>query len=205
MPQTIKERILHPVKAEARSSTRRTNIKNYPYFPGMKKVYSENWPQFFTATIQGWKHLLKDDRYKDVIISSLKFLKENKKVKINAFIVMSNHIHLIWQALPGNTLEEVQTAFKKYTSQQFIKLLEEDKKLALYEVNAADRKHHFWKRNSLGTELFTREVFLQKLNYIHYNPVYAALCNLPEEYKYSSAQFYEKGIDNFNILEHYDG
>ncbi len=83
----------------------------------MSTLYLENWQQFFTATIQGWKHLLKDDRYKDVIINSLHFLKENKKIKINAFVIMSNHIHLIWQATAGNTLEGEQTAFKKFTSQ----------------------------------------------------------------------------------------
>ena len=171
----------------------------------MKILYPENWPQFFTATIQCWKHLLKDDKYKEVVISSLQFLKENKKVNINAFVIIDNHIHLIWQAMPGNNLDQVQTAFKKFTSKQFKKLLEADKKLKSYEVNTADRKHHFWKRNSLAIELFTREVFLQKLNYIHHNPVNASLCNLPEEHKYFSALFYTNGIDNFNILEHYNG
>lgn len=83
--------------------------------------------------------------------------------------------------------------------------MEDDKKLEDYEVNAVDRKHHFRKRNSLGIELFTREVFIQKLNYIHQNPLNAALCNLPEEYKYSSPLSYANGIDNFNILEHYNG
>jgi len=166
-------------------------------------MYPENWSQFFTATIQEWKHLLKDDKYKDVIINCLNFLVQNKKVKINAFVIMSNHIHIIWQAMAGNSLNQVQTSFKKFTSKQFIKLLEADKKLDLYEVNAADRKHYFWKRNSLGVELFTAAIFHQKLDYIHSNPINAGLCNFPEEYKYSSALFYKKDIDNFGLLEHY--
>jgi REP element-mobilizing transposase RayT len=74
-------------------------------------MYPENWPQFFTATIQGWKYLLKDDRYKLIIINCLNYLVKNSKVKINAFVIMSNHIHLIWQATAGNTLEDVQTSF----------------------------------------------------------------------------------------------
>ena len=80
--------------------------------------------------------------------------------------------------------------FRKFTPQQFIKLLKEDNGLEKYKVNKADRKHHVWKRNSLGTELFTPAVLAQKLHYIHYNPVRAGLCSLPEEYKYSSANFY---------------
>jgi hypothetical protein len=39
----------------------------------MKQTYPENWPQFYTATIQGWKHLLKAEKYKSLIIDSLKF------------------------------------------------------------------------------------------------------------------------------------
>ncbi len=52
-------------------------------------------PQFFTATILEWKRLLKPDKYKDIIISSLEFLVQNKRVQVNAFVIMDNHIHLI--------------------------------------------------------------------------------------------------------------
>ena len=76
----------------------------------MKTSYPENWPQFFTATIQNWKHLLADEKYKAVVINCLKFLVENNKVQINAFVIMSNHIHIIWQATAGNTLADIQTS-----------------------------------------------------------------------------------------------
>ena len=59
-------------------------------------------PQFFTATILEWKRLLKPDKYKDIIISSLEFLVNNKTVEVNAFVIMDNHIHLIWQMMEGN-------------------------------------------------------------------------------------------------------
>lgn len=57
------------------------------------------WPQFFTATILNWKHLLKDDEYKDIIIDCLKFLIDDKRIEVNAFIIISNHVHIIWQPL----------------------------------------------------------------------------------------------------------
>ncbi|MEJ7829781.1 MAG: hypothetical protein WKF91_16345, partial [Segetibacter sp.] len=37
---------------------------------------------YFTATILEWKHLLKQDKYKDVIISSLEFLVKNDRIKV---------------------------------------------------------------------------------------------------------------------------
>ncbi len=70
-------------------------------------------------------------------------------------------------------------------------------------VNKADREYQVWKRKPLSIELRSESVFVQKLEYIHYNPVKAGLCNFPEEYHYSSALFYEKGIDHFNMLSHY--
>ena len=76
------------------------------------------YPQFFTATNLEWKKLLKPDKYKDIIISSLRFLVKNKRVKIFAFVIMENHIHLIWQMMPDNDPEAVQRDFLKYTAQR---------------------------------------------------------------------------------------
>jgi putative transposase len=171
----------------------------------MKQEYAQEWPQFFTATIQEWKHLLKEEVYKNIVLNALKFLVAKEKVIINGFVLMSNHIHLIWQTKGSNKMQKVQTSFMKHTSKEFKKQLTFDGNLKNYEVNANDRKYNFWKRDSLNIELFTEAVFNQKLNYIHYNPVKAGLCSFPEEYPYSSALFYEKGIDNFGYLTHYMG
>ena len=84
-------------------------------------------------------------------------------------------------------------------------MLEKDNCLQAYEVNAIDRKYNFWQRDSLNIELFASVVFHQKLNYIHNNPVTSNLCNLPEDYLFFSALFYEKGIDHFGFIEHYLG
>jgi hypothetical protein len=43
----------------------------------------------------------------------------------------------------------------------------------------------------------------QKLEYIHYNPVLAGLCNLPKEYKYSTARLYETGVNDWSFVTHY--
>ena len=171
----------------------------------MKQQYAQEWPQFFTATIQEWKHLLKEDKYKNVIVDSLKFLVTERKVTINGFVIMTNNLHIIWQAKGINNLQQIQNSFIKHTSKEFKKLLEKDGNLQVYEVNAIDRKYNFWQRDSLNTELFTEAVFHQKLNYIHYNPVKTNLCNLPEDYHFSSAMFYEKGVDHFCFIEHYRG
>lgn len=169
--------------------------------------YPVFWPQFYTATILEWKPLLNQDKYKDVIIESLRFLVIQKRIELNAFVIMSNHLHLIWQPSGEFTPENVQHSLMSFTAHQFKIDLETNhpQVLAHFKVDAKDRNFQFWERNSLAVDLFNEEVFIQKLEYIHWNPVKAGLCKLPEEYYYSSAKFYEYGIDDFGMLTHYKG
>jgi putative transposase len=163
------------------------------------------WPQYFTATNLEWKKLLRPDKYKDTIIDSLRFLVDDQRVRLYAFVIMVNHLHLIWQMQACINPEAVQRDLLKYTAGKIKADLRahHSKVLELFFVNAKDRKYQFWERNPLSIELRTHRAFLQKLNYIHNNPVRAGICSLPYEYKYSSARFYETGIDNWGFLTHY--
>ncbi len=163
------------------------------------------YPQFFTATIHQWKRLLKPGKYKDIIITSLRFLVKDQRAKIFAFVIMDNHIHLLWQIMPDNNPEAVQRDFLKYTAQRIQKDLQRFHPAVLtqFRVEAKDREYQFWKRNSLSIELRTHPVFLQKLEYVHWNPVKAGLCTLPEQYHYSSAGFYESGRADWDFVTHY--
>ena len=101
----------------------------------------------------------------------------------------------------------MQRDFLKYTAQKIKADLRKNDPIFLEEfrVDAKDREYQFWERNPLSIELRTHKVFLQKLNYVHWNPVRAGLCQWPEEYRYSSARFYETGFDNWGFLAHYKG
>lgn len=59
------------------------------------------------------------------------------------------------------------------------------------------------KREPLSIELISIDLFKQKLEYLHYNPVKAGLCQNPEDYYYSSARFYHDGLDSFKMLTHF--
>ncbi len=82
----------------------------------MQNVFSKGWPIFFTATIQNWKSLLEADQYKEIIVTSLNQLVAAKKVKVNAFVLMHNHVHLIWQCLGENKIRDIEISFKKFTA-----------------------------------------------------------------------------------------
>ena len=169
--------------------------------------YPVFWPQFYTATILEWKPQLKYDKYKNVVIETLRILVNEKRINLYAFVIMSNHMHLIWQPLNDFTPEKIQHSLLSFTAHQFKADLEVNHPhvLSHFKVKAKDRNFQFWERNSLGVDLFNEAVFVQKLDYIHWNPVKAGLCNLPEQYYYSSAKFYEYGVDDFGMLTHYKG
>jgi putative transposase len=160
---------------------------------------------FWTATINDWQTLLSSTQCVEVILSSLRFLTDSKKVDVFAFVIMPNHIHLIWRLNAMNGKESSQGSFLKYTAHEFKKIVmnEGSEKLESYSIKAANKDYEFWQRDPLAIQLFTREVAYQKLDYIHNNPISGKwqLVNDPCYYQYSSARFYEKGIKDFEFLK----
>jgi putative transposase len=80
---------------------------------------------------------------------------------------------------------------------------EGEEKLASYKVDIENKKYEFWQRDSLAIPLFTKKVAIQKLKYIHYNPLaeHWQLVKDPCDYKYSSARYYELNEKNFSFLK----
>ena len=170
-------------------------------------IYLKEHLEFLTVTCLEWKHILKEDTHKEIVVESLRFLSKAKRVSIYGFVIMSNHFHLIWQLMGDHKRDAVQRDFLKFTGQQMLKRFRAEKSSVLAEllVDAKDRKYQVWERNSLGIPLWSQEVFTQKLEYIHNNPVRAGLCKYSEDYKYSSTRFYEKNEKDWDFLIHYEG
>ncbi|TAF01716.1 MAG: hypothetical protein EAZ80_02335, partial [Runella slithyformis] len=93
---------------------------------------------FFVARIESVNSRL--------LIESLRFLVNNQRVKIYGFVLMPNHVHLIWRINPNHLQQDVQRDFLKYTAQQikFDLLSYHPQVLAHFEVNLKDRQYQFW-------------------------------------------------------------
>ena len=163
--------------------------------------------EFTTTTCLEWKPILQEDRFKNIIVESLDFLSKANRATVYGFVIMSNHFHLLWQMVDEHKREDVQRDFLRYTSQQILKLLRNDKSTLLPELlaRAKDRTYQVWERNSLSIPVWTNAVIWQKLEYIHSNPVKAGLCEVSEEYFYSSAMYYQTGKSQWPFLKHIDG
>lgn len=169
--------------------------------------FTDHHVQFFTAVCKDWLPLLLTDKAKEIIINDLQFRIQKGQAKICAYLIMPNHVHLIWRIGKEYKREEVQRDFLKFTARALLKLLKEEDP-TLYSnllVDAKDRKYQVWKRDSISIDLYSDRFFKQKLEYIHANPCQPKwnLVPGPFEYKYSSASFYETGSDEHELLTHY--
>lgn len=162
---------------------------------------------FYTASILNWIPLLASEQFKQVVINSLAHLSNQGKIKVYGFVIMPNHIHLIWENMALNGKEMPYASFMKFTGHQFLKILrlDNDPMLNHFKVERNSRDHQFWQRNALPVELYTKNVLEQKLDYIHLNPLQAhwSLVDDPNDYLYSSCSFYERGDTHYDWLTDY--
>ncbi len=147
-------------------------MDNIIYLPKRKSKMEIGEVYFCSAAINSWYHLLEDDKFKEVIIGSLRTLSERGLIDVFAFVIMPDHIHLIWRINGLNKKETAQGSFLKFTAHEFKRLLKENNAaLSKYSVNAYNKEYEFWQRDPLAIHLYSRHVMLQKLNYIHLNPL----------------------------------
>lgn len=171
----------------------------------LKPIKIENCPQFFTATILNWNKLLKSEAYKMIIIESLVYLVRAERVIVYGFVIMDNHVHIIWKPTLLYSLKHTQLSFMKFTAQRIKRDLETYHRdvLKQYLVASKDRMYQFWQRNALCVDLYSDAIIEEKLRYIHQNPVKAGLSMNTVDYKFSSASFYEELGDEFDFLTDY--
>ncbi|WP_211329947.1 transposase [Deminuibacter soli] len=162
---------------------------------------------FYTATIHEWRHLIGKHQLQHIILDTFTFLSEKKRIRVYGFVIMPNHLHVIWTMLKTTNKESAVSSFMKYTAHRFQEYLQQNVpwELPYFKVNLPDRKYNFWQRGSDQFLLYNTATIAQKLNYIHENPLqeHWQLANEPALYPYSSAMYYEQGVKNYEFLHDY--
>lgn len=171
------------------------------------KIGDSSIPHFVTFSVVGWINVFSREVYKEIITESLRYCIDQKGLKLHAWVIMTNHIHLIISS-EITKLEDVVRDMKKFTSKQIIKAItknpEESRKEWMLNIfsyagtgNKNNKDYQFWKQDYHPVELTTNEMLLQRLGYLHENPVRSGLVWEAWHYKYSSAIDYymnEKGL-----------
>lgn len=165
--------------------------------------------QFVTITNLNWLPVLQKDLHKEIIIEAISNRVQKQQVTVYAFVIMPNHMHFIWQLHDNIVKKDFQRDFLKFTSRSLLNFMRmnDDELINRLQVNDADRKFQVWERNSLSIDLYSEHVFMQKLEYIHNNPIQPKwrLADYPEEYRWSSASFYLTGKTEFDFITDFRG
>ena len=177
-------------------------------------IKDQNVPHFLTFTIIDWLKVLKPISYKQIIIDSMNYCVEKKGLIIRSWVIMHNHMHVIWQAKDKYRLSDIIRDFKKFTAKAIINRLQEEEgchsdwALASFynKAQMINRisKYKVWYDSNHAICLGPNDTALkiQKLNYIHENPVKGGIVESPEDYVYSSARDYagEDGLVKIVLL-----
>jgi putative transposase len=176
------------------------------------KVGDNLTPHFVTFTVVGWIDVFSRELYKELFINSLKYCCENKGLILHAWVIMTNHVHLIIST-SENKIEYLVRDIKKFTSKQIIKAIQENPQesrkewmLSIFSFtgrnNNNNKDFQFWKQDYHPIELSSDHRLQQRLNYLHENPVKSGLVWEPQDYKYSSAKDYYTNGHGLLKVEH---
>ena len=148
-----------------------------------------NWIDVFTRRL-----------YNDVFVDSLCYCQQHKGLEVYAWVLMTNHAHLIISS-EADDLSAILRDLKRHTARMLLRAVEENLQesrrewmLWMFERagsrNAHNTKHQFWQQDNHPIELHSNDLILQRLHYLHHNPVVAGFVDEPEDFLYSSARNY---------------
>ena len=153
---------------------------------------------FITFAVVEWVDVFTRKEYADIVVDSLRYCQSNKGLKVHAWCIMSNHLHLIVSSDGKNTLSDILRDFKKFTSSHIIKAIDSNSKesrrnwmLWIFrsagQKNKRNENYQFWQQENHPVECSTIEILKSRMSYLHENPLRARLVRSEWEYVYSSA------------------
>jgi len=167
---------------------------------GEKQSIKTDSAYFLTLTAEKWIDVFTRKNHRDAVINSIKYCQKEKGLIIFAYVIMSNHIHLIANTHEPFLLKDAIRDLKKFTAKKIVQQIIEEPEsrrewmLPLFELETKDRQgkpqHKFWQEGNHAIELYSEKFVWTKINYIHHNPVEAGYVKEPQEWLYSSATNY---------------
>ena len=170
------------------------------------RFHNPEAPYFVSFAVVEWLDVFTRNEYKDLLLESLTFCQKEKGMEIYAWVIMTNHVHLVFRSTKGIPPGQLLGSFKRHTSKAIVKAITENNRESRKETllrtfkRHGDKasnvlKHQFWRQDNKPIELWSNHVIAQKIRCIHNNPVEQGYVFRPEDYRYSSAVDYsgEKG------------
>jgi len=150
-----------------------------------------------------------DDRFLLIVIDNLKFYRMKFWFSLYGFVVMPDHYHLVVDTLEKVSISKIKEDMNKYISREIIQELKMHniRVLERLRIDSPLRKGHrsheyrLFQKGRYDFEIVTSSKLLEKLGYMHNNPVRAGLVEHIEDYRYSSARNFVSGDDSLIVLD----
>ena len=163
-------------------------LQEMPY-----KVSIDTPALFITAVAKDRLPVFQTDKIKEIVCAAIDEARTSCGFLLFAYVLMPDHLHLLTDAplKPSKVLQYI----KGIVGHRVIDYLKKQN----YESSLRKLRHADWKRNhrfSLwqhDSDVFSvtgESKFMEKVNYIHLNPVRAALAERAQDYRWSSARWW---------------
>lgn len=158
------------------------------------KTTEDGKTYFVTSSTIHWLPLFAMPALAAIVMDSLTFLHNNKRMAIHSWVLMETHLHMV--ASSPDMSSEIRK-MKSYTARSIVDYLKANgPDLFLKQMEFCKKKHkddqvyQVW-QEGFHPELIVGEAMLNtKIQYVHYNPVKRGYVDLPEHFRYSSARDY---------------
>lgn len=178
-----------------------------------KTIYHYNSPghaHFLTFSCYQRLPLLSRERTRHWLIEAITRAKEKYKYALWAYVIMPEHVHLmVYPMVQEYNISFFLKTLKQSVARKAKHYLEENNRdwLKRLTVERGTRKvFRFWQTGpGYDRNINSKNALFEKIHYMHNNPVKRGLVSTPQEWKWSSAGWYngEKNVilamDNFNL------
>jgi len=145
---------------------------------GLTRFQQSGQSHFVTFCCYHRRRLLTTDESRRIFESALERVRRSYKLYVYGYVVMPEHVHLLLSEPPQDTLADALKSLKQGVSRRLI--------------GDAD---HFWQKRYYDFNIRNYSQFVEKLRYIHRNPVKLGLCERPEDWEWSSFRHYATGCE----------
>ena len=126
---------------------------------------------FTTFSSFNKEHILLTQPVPEVFLSHLKAVRSEFNLAVHGFVIMPNHVHLIWYIPAKVGISKVMQLLKGRTSFEILKVLRALADFDTGRITMPNGQVALWKRRFYDFNIFSQAKFIEKLEYIHNNPV----------------------------------
>ena len=157
----------------------------------------EGHAHFLTFSCYHHLPLLSRDNCKRIVLGHLNMLSRTHQLGVVGFVVMPDHVHALVRPVQSGQLSTFIQQWKRMTSDAILEFLKlgtpQDTTPFGERVRDKSGKLHIWQKRYYPFNVFTIEKAVEKLEYMHNNPVKAGLVDDPCAWPWSTASHFLKG------------